>query len=137
MVVFLFHYILCDLFHQLKCFVRGVRGCIHDKGDVYFLRKRKNKQTTKRNKCTEIKVCRDKEMLFVYVVTYPFAAFRCIQSHAIERVALPFLSLSKNLCCFKGFRPVTLFIMNCYVIPQTFASPCSYANEVLDIENSD
>lgn len=81
--------------------------------------------------------CRGKEMLFVYVVTYPSAAFRCIQSHAIERVALPFLSLSKNVGCFKGVRLVTLLIMNCYVIQQTFASPCSYANKVLDIEQSD
>lgn len=81
--------------------------------------------------------CRGKEMFFVYVVTYPSAAFRCIKSHAIERVALPFLSLSKNLGCFKGVRLVTLLIMNCYVIQQTFASPCSYANKVLDIEQSD
>ena len=100
-------------------------------------REKTNKQTTKRNKFNEIRVCRGKEMLFVYVVTYPSAAFRCIQSHAIEHVALPFLSLSKNLGCFKGVRLVTLLIMNCYVIQQTFASPCSYANKVLDIEQSD
>ena len=81
--------------------------------------------------------CRGKEMLFVYVVTYPSVDFRCIQSHAIELVTLPFLSLSKNQACFKGVRLVTLLIMNCYVIQQTFASPCSYANKVFDIEQSD
>ena len=82
-------------------------------------------------------MCRGKEMLFVYVVTYPSVVFRCIQSHAIELVALPFLSLSKNQACFKDVRLVTLLIMNCYVIQQTFTLPCSYANKVFDIEQSD